>query len=564
MTKLLETLHLPEDVRNLSIEEQKTLADEVRARIIEVCSVRGGHLASSLGAVELIVALLHVFDPVEDDVLFDVGHQAYPFKILTGRNARFDTLRRSGGVSGFPDMQESPCDKLVAGHAGNALAWGCGYARARELQHTHQHIVSVLGDGVLANGLTLESFNNVAASGKQIIVINDNDFSISPSVGSFWGYLASLRSRSFDGEISVEDSPFAIYGVDYIGCVDGHDLAQLGEALSSACSAPRSVVVHVKTVKGKGYEAGENDPVAYHSFDPSSEDSFSLTAGKALVELAKADPSVVVVTAAMGHGCGMDEFAKAYPDRFFDVGIAEGHALSTACALAARGLKPFVAMYSTFLQRGYDQLVHDIGLSGLPVTVLCDRSGLCGGDGETHHGLLDGVMTLPESLTLFSPSCQEELEGMLHYALTAGKPLVIRYPKGSAHLTGCNADYERWQILREGTDAVLVASGAEMVKTALQVADVASWMEESVAVVNARCGLLDLDLMEQFEGKPIYCLEESLTSGGLGERLAAHIAGVLYRGVDHAKHGDNQELRYKAGVTAGLIRQWMQGVDDEA
>ncbi|MBO4535293.1 MAG: hypothetical protein J5755_05090, partial [Clostridia bacterium] len=400
--------------------------------------------------------------------------------------------------------------------------------------------------------------------GKQIIVVNDNDFSISPSVGSFWGYLAALRSRSFDGTVSVEDSPFAVYGVDYIGCVDGHDIPSLNAALELAKRASRSVVVHVKTIKGKGYLAGEQDPVRYHSFDPSSEDSFSLTAGKTLVAMAKEDPSVVVVTAAMGHGCGLDEFARTFPDRFFDVGIAEGHALSSACAMAARGLKPFVAMYSTFLQRGYDQLVHDIGLSGLPVTVLCDRSGLVGGDGETHHGLLDGAMTLPDSLTLLSPCCQEELEGMLRYAETVDRPLVIRYPKGSAHLAGCNEDYDRWQVLKEGTDAVLVASGAEMVKTALQVAEIASWMDESVAVVNARNGRLDLELMETYAGRPIYCLEESVVSGGLGERLAAHIEGVLYRGVDRAQHGDNQELRYKAGVTAGLVRQWMQGVDDEA
>ncbi len=562
MSDLLKTLRLPQDVPALGEKELQVLADQTRARIIEVCRQNGGHLASSLGAVELIVALLHEFDPLSDDLLFDVGHQAYAYKILTGRADRFATLRRSKGLSGFPDPKESPYDKLVSGHAGNALAWGCGYARARALTGGTQHIVSVLGDGVLANGLTLESLNNVSDSGKQILVVNDNDFSISPSVGGFWGYLSSLRERK--GEFLQENSPFAVYGIDYIGCVDGHDIPALIAALRQAKAAPRSVVVHVRTVKGKGLPEGERNPVAYHSYAPQEEEGFSSVAGKTLVSLAEKDPKLVVVTAAMGHGCGLDEFASRFPDRFFDVGIAEGHALSTACALAAKGFKPYVAMYSTFLQRAYDQLVHDLGLSGLPVTVLCDRSGLAGGDGETHHGLLDGAMTLPESLTLMTPCCQEELAGMIEFSLTYPRPLVIRYPKGSVRLTGTDRDYLHWQVLREGDGKVLVASGAYMVETALKVAEIAEWMdEEAVAVVNARVDRLDEELMDRWQDKPIYVIEESITHVGLGSRLAALYPNVYYRGVDRARHGDNTELRYAAGLSAGQIRSWIKGEDDE-
>lgn len=558
---MLDRLHLPHDIAALNEADMTALCSEVRDLIVTTVQTNGGHLASSLGAVELIVAMLHVFDANRDKLLFDVGHQAYAYKILTDRYARFGTLRRAGGISGFPNPQESGYDKLIAGHAGTALAAGCGYARAARLKGSDEHIVCVLGDGVLANGLTLESLNNVATvGGKIIVIVNDNDYSIDPSVGGMALQLAPWRQKPYHNTIDKENGPLSVYGLDYIGCVDGHNIAELCSALRLAATATRSVVVHVHTRKGCGYAPAEKAPVDYHSVDSGHGVTYSQRCGQALCSMAERDSRVVAVCAAMGHGSGLDEFARRFPNRFFDVGIAEGHALSMAAAMAREGFRPYVAIYSTFLQRAYDQIVVDIGQSGLPVMLLCDRSGLAGADGETHHGLVDRQMCQSAGLELASPCGQEELQAMLEWSLTQDKPLAIRYPRGEAQSVTSDNNFTGWNTLREGRDAVLVASGADMIAIALQVAEFAENSDIGLAVVNARFSTLDEKTMQPYSDMPCFVIECSRSAGGLGEAVAAWRQGnTYYRGADgKLQHGTKQELLYRCGLSVGLVWQWIR------
>ncbi len=445
-------------------------AEEIRTRIVDVVMRNGGHLASSLGAVEISMALAETFDPLKDRIVWDVGHQAYAWKILTGRNDRFDTLRKAGGVSPFPSPSESAADAAVAGHAGVSISVAAGMAAARDARGDDAHVVAVIGDGAIANGTAFEAINNLAESTKKLIVVlNDNKMSISRPVGSFARFFGNLISSvrynrvkaaaesaghrmrlTFLREIyhKVESRIkglflaskfFENFGLRYIGPIDGHDLKKLKEAFSVARDDKRSVIVHVVTKKGRGYAPAERNPTAFHGVAAACArktaevpKDWSAAFGEALSELAREDSRITALTAGMRDGTGLSQFAREFPGRFLDAGIAEGHMAAFAAGLAAGGLRPVMAIYSTFLQRAVDQVMHDICLPNLPVVICVDRAGVVGADGATHQGLYDMAMLrcLP-NLTICQPKDAEDLREMLREALERKGPTVIRYPRGA-------------------------------------------------------------------------------------------------------------------------------------
>ena len=449
-------------------------AAEIRAKIISAVSANGGHLAPSLGTVELSMALCEVFDPYSDKVVWDVGHQAYAWKILTGRDAEFCTLRKFGGISGFPNPLESSADAAVAGHAGVALSVAEGYAAARDLNGTKENVVAVVGDSALANGTSFEALNNcIAATKKVILVLNDNGMSISKPTGSFSRFLGRLISgvRYNRAKAAAEKAGHALkltflrrlyhslesrvkslflasrffeqFGLRYIGPVDGHDVEALKAAFTVAKEDKRSVLVHVVTKKGKGYRFAEEDPTSWHGVGPfdiasgvaakPSVRSWSQVFGEAISKMAAKDSRIVAVTAGMAEGTGLARFAREFKERFFDVGIAEGHMVSFAAGLAAAGMRPVVAVYSTFLQRAVDHVMHDVCIASLPVVFCVDRAGVVGEDGATHQGLYDIAMlrAIP-NITICQPESAEDFERLLNEALLRSGPTVIRYPRGAA------------------------------------------------------------------------------------------------------------------------------------
>lgn len=467
----------PDYVKSLPVEALPLLAAQLRERILQTVSRNGGHLASNLGVVELVIELLRVFSPPKDKILFDVSHQCYAYKLLTGREPRFDTLRKLDGLSGFQKRSESPCDALGSGHAGTAISGALGLAAARDLAGGDEHVVAVVGDASISNGISFEALNNAVATTKQLIVIlNDNEMSISRNVGA----LAKIFSRALTNprltraKIAVErfgieklrlgwyrrsyrhlktsikrfflrrNIFFEDLGFQYIGPVDGHDFRWLHDALYRALQADRPVIIHVATQKGRGYRFAEDRPAVWHgtgSFDletglplkKGAPRSWSSAFGEALVRLAKVNPRVCALTAAMCDGTGLGAFASTYPDRFFDVGIAEGHQATFAAGLAAAGLRPVVAVYSTFFQRAIDELIHDAALQHLPVVFCLDRAGVVANDGPTHHGVFDIALARPvPGVVIMQPSDDAELARMLALALTLDGPSILRYPRGSA------------------------------------------------------------------------------------------------------------------------------------
>ncbi len=569
---MLDSLRLPEDIQKLDINELIALSGEVRTRIIDVVRSNGGHLSASLGAVEITIALLNRFNPSRDIILYDVGHQSYAYKLLTDRRDRFVTLRKYGGISGFPNPMESVYDRFSAGHAGNALAASCGYARARKLNGESHHIVSVLGDGVLINGLTAESLNNTACSGKQIIIINDNDFSISKSVGSLSEYLGKLDGYSLYDGIITNNSPFAIYNLDYIGGVDGHSFDDLLKALDLAKNHDRSLIIHTRTVKGKGLAEAEVNPSKYHAVGNGKGVSFSDVLGKKLSAMAQKNKKIVAVTAAMGIGAGLESFERNAPGRFFDVGIAEGHAVTMAAAMARSGLKPYVAIYSTFLQRAYDQIINDVCLSSLPVTFCIDRSGIVGEDGATHHGIFDlnYLMSIP-NMTVASPASLAEFESIIEWSESFDAPLAIRYPRGAA-VEDCPSCIElpKWlYCVNNHSDNALIATGASMVQMALGAQILLEKEGIMVDVVNARFNKpLDIKLLEKLKDKRIFTIEDGLITGGFGDRIRAFFNGkkVYSKGVEDCfvTHGDTSSLYRELGLDEASIAAWIKGALNEA
>ena len=604
---ILENIHAPADVKALDRDQLEPLCRELRQFLVEHVSQTGGHLASNLGAVELTVAIHRVFDTSRDRLVFDVGHQCYVHKALTGRQELFSTLRQFGGLSGFPKPRESEHDAFIAGHASNSVSVALGMARAITLQHEDYSVLALIGDGALTGGLAYEGLNNAGASGEPLIVIlNDNGMSITRSVGGVAEHLARQRlkpqylhfKKGYRKVMSVLPLGGHIYnvthkvktaiketllpcslfedmGFTYLGPVDGHDVKRLTQLLSYARELKGPVLLHVRTVKGKGYTPAERNPDLFHGVgrfcvetgEPvhPTAPNFSAVFGQALCELAEKDPKICAVTAAMQGGTGLNGFAQRFPERFFDVGIAEGHAAAMAAGMAKQGMTPVFAVYSTFLQRSYDMLLHDVALQGLHVVLAVDRAGLVGEDGETHHGLFDPAFldTIP-GMTVLCPASFAELRDMLEYAVYEVKgPVAIRYPRGGEGAYQDGAPRHPAVLLREGTDLTLVGCGT-LVNELLDCADrlAADGIRAEVVKLNTITPL-PLELVARSVKKTgrLLVAEESAEMGGIGQRIAAGLltVGVPVQGLALASTG-------RGFVTHGTIPQLRRlcGLDGES
>ncbi len=596
----LTDIRSPEDIKNLPRKEIDGLLGELRGRITEVVSRNGGHLASNLGVAELTVALHRVFDIPRDKLIFDVGHQCYAHKLLTGRNARFDTLRTFGGLSGFPKCKESPYDLYETGHASTALSAAVGFARARDLKGENHHVVAVVGDGAFTGGMCYEALNDAGSSKtKLIVVLNDNQMSIARNVGAVSQYLSFLRTskgwldakKSITGflkrlpvggermtqwargaknhirNIFVHDSFFLAMGFKYLGPIDGQDEEMIERMLRRACRVDKPVLLHVVTTKGAGYAPAEKSPERMHGTPPfeiesglpkgqSSRKAFSKQAGETLLDVGRENERIVGVSAAMADSTGLAAFAKAYPARHFDVGIAEEHAVTMAAGLAKGGLHPVVGIYDTFMQRAFDQVLVDVCLQNLPVTFLMDRSALGGEDGPTHHGVFGNSWMRPiPNLTLLYPRSTAELDLMLRFAVAHNGPVAIRYPKAEGrhqpHYPVHAFTPGAWETLEEGGDIALLALGG-MVDEALDMRAMLKEKGIDAAVVNcSSVKPLDESLLAALSEKhiPFAVLEEQQRAGGLGSAIleCCHKKGLhmpirLFAlddaFVPHGAHGD--------------------------
>ncbi|MCR5323294.1 MAG: 1-deoxy-D-xylulose-5-phosphate synthase [Lachnospiraceae bacterium] len=580
--KLLEKINEPNDIKKIDPSDYDELAKEIREFLVKKVSATGGHLASNLGVVELTMALHLFLDLPKDKLIWDVGHQAYTHKLLTGRRDNFDTLRQFDGMSGFPKTSESPCDAFNTGHSSTSISVADGIAKARDLKSEDFKVVAVIGDGALSGGLAYEALNNAGScKSNMIIVLNDNRMSISENVGGMAAYLGKIRTNSkYTGiKMKLEDTLnkvpgigsrvvrslktskdsiksllvpgmfFENMGITYIGPVDGHNIPIMMKALNAAAQSKSPVLVHVITKKGKGYKPAEMDPSRFHGIGPfdkktgdsqtKSESSRTYTdvfANK-IVNIARHDNKILAISAAMADGTGLSKFAKFFPDRFFDVGIAEEHAVTFAAGLASQGFHPVVAIYSTFLQRAYDQIVHDVALSGLPVTFCIDRAGIVGNDGETHQGIFDiSFLSHVPGLISMAPKNASELEQMLEYACSCNCPTSIRYPRGKAteRLSEFNAPIEtgKSEVIRKGRKNVIFAVG-RMVKVAYEIAEELARSGIELGVINVRfispmdTGMI-LDHIKDAE--TIFSCEENVCRGGYGEALGAYLMENGYKG----------------------------------
>lgn len=563
----LEKIHDPSDVRALSNSECRALAQEIRQRLIDVVSQRGGHLASNLGAVELTIALHRAFSAPKDKIIFDVGHQSYTHKLLTGRGAAFETLRAEGGVSGFPKREESEYDCFGTGHASTAISAALGMARARDIAGEDYSVVAVVGDGALTGGMCYEALNDAGSRPTPLVVLlNDNEMSIARNVGALEKYLTRLRgSREWNrtkktvkgalARVPLIGAPlargldaikrtlklmlvpcdfFEALGFAYLGPVDGHDIKELTRALRDAKAMKKPVVVHAVTQKGRGYAHAERKPEEFHGVAPFFTESGKArksahagvsggeTAGLALTALARGDGRVAAITAAMPTGTGLAAFAAAFPERFFDVGIAEEHAAGLAAGLAAGGMRPFFAVYASFLTRAVDQVMHDICLQNLPVTLLVDHAGFVPGDGATHQGVYDlaALRALP-NLTIWQPCDAQELRAMVRKSMELAGPCVIRYPKRLPERIGEPGEIGAWRRIAEGEEGAIIGYGAS-VETALEVRARLEKHGVRCAVWSASCGDAPPDGC-----RPVAVIEEAREHGGLGEALRAEYPGLL-------------------------------------
>ncbi|MCD6350661.1 MAG: 1-deoxy-D-xylulose-5-phosphate synthase [Armatimonadetes bacterium] len=608
---ILERIGSPEDLRRLRMTELETLAKEIREFIIRTLAETGGHLAPNLGTVELTIALHYVFQSPKDKIIWDVGHQCYTHKLLTGRRERFHTIRQHGGLSGFTTRQESVHDPYGAGHGSTSIAAALGFAKARDLRGGKEKVVAIIGDGALTGGMALAALNQAGALGTDmLVVLNDNEMSISPNVGALSGHLARLRAglvepavqrlrrdmaralggrplgeamlealdRVRDGlkHLVVQGMFFEEMGFTYLGPIDGHDLRDLVSVLREARRLKGPVLLHIVTTKGKGYKPAEEDPTKFHGtrpFDPSNGEceprqgvTYSEVFGTALAELAERDERIVAVSAAMIPGTGLGAFQKAFPERCFDLGMAEEVAVVFAAGMAAAGLRPVVAIYSTFLQRAFDPIIHDVALQKLPVVFALDRAGLVGDDGPTHHGVFDlsYLRQVPE-IVVMAPRDEGELRQMLATAVKHSGPISLRYPRGQGPGRNLDAKLEPLPIgqgekLREGSDVALVAVGS-MVDRALEAAELAAREGIEASVVNARfVKPLDEDLICSVaeETGAVMTVEENTVVGGLGsgvlELLAEHglQVPVVRCGIadSFVPHGDRQRLLAAQGLDA--------------
>ncbi len=566
---ILDRIQGPNDIKKISKEEYPLLAAEIREFLIGSISETGGHLASNLGAVELTMALHLALNLPQDKIIWDVGHQSYTHKLLTGRRDGFQNLRKYGGMSGFPKRKESDCDAFDTGHSSTSISAGLGLVEARELRGEDHTIVSVIGDGSLTGGMAFEALNNAAKLRKNfIIILNDNNMSISENVGGLSNYLNSLRTaekyldlkegvyqslmrsgnenmvrtirkaKSTFKQMIVPGMLFEDMGITYLGPIDGHDVNAMIKAIHYAKRVKSAVMIHVKTKKGKGYSPAENHPSRFHGAEPfdvatgmpkkvREKANYTDVFATMMCKLAKTKPELVAVSAAMAEGTGLRRFANMYPDRFFDVGIAEEHAVTFAAGLAAGGMHPVVAIYSSFLQRAYDQILHDVCLQGLPVVFAVDRAGLVGSDGETHQGIFDlSFLTSIPNMTVMAPKNKWELADMLEFALQQDGPCAIRYPRGAAY-DGLKEQREpivhgKCEVLRKEEEAeiCLVALGS-MVKTAEELCDRLQADGHRCMLINARFAKpIDPSIAEYARGSSlVVTLEENVISGGFGEQF---------------------------------------------
>lgn len=577
MYPLLNRIENPEDVKKLTVRELEQLASELRHFIIDTVSQNGGHLAPNLGTVELTLALYSVFSFPTDKLVWDVGHQAYSHKILTGRRDAFSTLRKKGGITGFPNRFESAYDAFGVGHASTSISAALGMALARDAKGEKNQVIAVIGDGALTGGESFEALNNAGDLGtKLIVILNDNEMSIDANVGAMSEYLSRIRiapqyarakrdmgsllmsiphigdkvyktaSHLKDGvrSVLVPGSLFEEMGFHYIGPLDGHNIALMEEVFKSAKEMEGPVLIHIHTVKGKGYQPAEQAPEKFHGvgcFDPSTgksakkagcAPSYTSVFSEALIELAKDRPDILAITAAMPSGTGLKAFGKAYPKRFFDVGIAEEHAMTLAAGMAAGGMHPVIALYSTFAQRAYDQLIHDVCLQNLPVTLCLDRAGLVGEDGPTHHGVFDlSYLRQMPNMCVMAPKDEEELRHMLATAIAIPGPAAVRYPRGAGLGVALTDSFEKLpvgkaEVLQEKGEIAFLAVGT-MVEHAKAAAAILAEEGIEAAVVNMRfIKPLDTALIDAMAKtkKLIITAEENVLAGGFGSAVAEYLA----------------------------------------
>ncbi len=575
--RILDSIDTPCDVKSLGPEQLEQLAGEIRTELIQTVSATGGHLAPNLGAVELTLGIHRALDCPTDRVIFDVGHQSYVHKLLTGRRERFETLRQYGGVCGFPKRSESPYDAFDTGHASDSLSVALGMALARDARGGDETILAVIGDGSMTGGMAFEAMNHLGHLGTRlVIVLNDNEMSISENVGALASYLARVRldrryTRLRDGvesrlastsigrvmvgageavkgsfkQLLVPGMLFEELGLKYVGPIDGHDVAQVQEAVERAKVVDGPVIIHAVTRKGQGYVPAEDQPDAFHGIGPFSIEtgranggggnmSYTEAFSRSLVAEAEKNPKIVAITAAMPSGTGLDRFAEQFPDRFYDVGIAEEHAVGMAAGMAVGGALPVVAIYSTFMQRAYDQLIMDVALQNLHVVFCLDRAGLVGEDGPTHHGVFDltYLRSIP-NMTVLAPSNEAELADALHTALATDGPVAIRYPRGAGSGIGLPAEPTRWEagkadVIRRGSDVALLGVG-RMVAVCEAAADLLAGKGVSASVVNARwVKPLDLETVSwaATSHRLVVTVEENTGVGGFGGAVCESLADL--------------------------------------
>ena len=619
---LLEQIQKANDIKSIEKEDYGLLAQEIREFLIEKISVTGGHLGSNLGTVELTMALHLSLDLPEDKIIWDVGHQAYTHKLLTGRREGFDTLRKFGGMSGFPKRKESDCDSFDTGHSSTSISAGLGLVKARDIQGEDYTVVSVIGDGALTGGMAYEALNNASKLEKNfIIVLNDNNMSISENVGGMSKYLNNIRTstkyldlkegvyntlrslpnKGGDGMVQgirrakagvkhlmIPGMFFEDMGITYLGPVDGHNIPEMLQAFKDAKRVRGAVIVHCMTQKGRGYEPAIRHPARFHGTEPfliesglpahpRTKANYTDIFSTVMVKLAQRDERVVAITAAMPDGTGLKRFHNIFPDRFFDVGIAEEHAVTFAAGLAAGGMRPIVAIYSSFLQRAYDQILHDVCIQNLPVTFAIDRAGLVGSDGETHQGIFDlSFLSSIPNMHIMAPKNKWELSDMLKFAVNFGAPIAVRYPRGEA-IDGLREYREpialgRSEWIYKESEVVLLAVGS-MVKTALEVRELLKEQGMSCSLVNARfVKPIDEEVLAEAakDHRLFVTMEENVASGGYGEKVRESMdrRGLQARLISftipdaYVEHGNVDLLKKELGLDGESIARKIMGVEN--
>ncbi|MGL4914269.1 MAG: 1-deoxy-D-xylulose-5-phosphate synthase [Romboutsia sp.] len=618
MYKYLDKVNSPKDVKDMNVEEMDILSKDIRKFLVRSISQTGGHLASNLGVVELTLALHKVFDSPKDKIVWDVGHQSYVHKIITGRKDDFVSLRQFNGLSGFPKENESPHDIFDTGHSSTSISVAQGIACARDIKKEDGSVIAVIGDGSITGGMALEALNHLGYTNTDMIVIlNDNEMSIDKNVGGMSRHLSGIIRNSTANKVKdevekllsvapggklisktankVKDSIigkfvpqecafFDSIGIKYYGPIDGHNIKELIDMLNKAKTKKGPVLLHVITKKGKGYRYAENEPHKYHGvskFDikegvkSSSTKSISSAVGEKLISMADKDNRVVAITAAMPSGTGLNLFEKEYPNRYYDVGIAEQHATTFAAGLAKNGMKPYFAVYSSFLQRGYDQVIHDVCITKKPVTFLIDRAGIVGNDGETHHGMFDlsYLNTIP-NITVMAPKDSKELDLMMDLSLTMDSPVAIRYPRGNSYYleTGVYDSIKigSYEIVSQGEDILILSIGT-MVKHALEAKKILLDNNINPTIVNARfLKPIDESLLKDLfsKHKQIVTIEDNIVTGGFGSRinkfiidnnLKLNIANIALP-EDFVPHGNADEIYENVGLSPSKIAQTIKNL----